>query len=91
MVAVGTLSHDEMADFERADLQDNTRWFDDNWDGHKDSMIAHALGSFGCFRWEGFRAWLANKSKSDSKAASALAKFNASPMLSVSEYDDDDY
>ena len=50
--------HDTQMAFERADLAEDDAFFAKNWNAHKKMMRLHSLGSFGCFQWEGFRAWL---------------------------------
>ena len=54
----GTFPHDVQLAFERADLNTDRQWLQDNWVTWREQMITHALASYPIFEWTAFRTWL---------------------------------
>ena len=52
------LSEKIQTEFERADLNNNLKWFNRNWPIYHKGMMKHMICSFGEFYWKNFRIWL---------------------------------
>ena len=77
---VDSLEHDEMIQFEKADLQEEHGYsfFETLWPTKGKAMVAHALASHGVFQWDGFKSWLKTKASTDKFAQHALQSFGVS-------------